>query len=448
MRTRSSSRACVRLLAGCAAPLVVLGLMSCAGCGSGGSAAPGYDAGLQGTKPPASGGPGGSADASSPGDASPSPDGAPPGPGTADAGPRRTIPAAVLARKAIAYSGYRTDQSPDTQTYPTEAQIKEDLLLLIRGNWTFLRLFDCSPFAASVLKVIKDNAFDLKVMSGVWLAGSKASYDAQNQAQIKQCTALYATYGDIVAAVSVGNETLDSWSSVLVPPAELAAYVQQVRALVTQPVTTDDSYLPFLLGNDDSTSYADVIQVAQVVDFLSLHVYAFVDAPYDSWDWEQLSVPAGHARAVAMMSAALDYTKSSIAGVRSAMAAHGLDLPIVIGEAGWKTSGTDIVDDATEVYRAHPVNQKMFYDAFTSWVSGSAKDATSPAAAFTFEAFDEPWKTTDDGWGLFDVNRMAKYAMWGSFPDLKPAGAPAYTDNDAVYFNGTATDGGSGDASP
>jgi exo-beta-1,3-glucanase (GH17 family) len=255
--------------------------------------------------------------------------------------------------------------------------------------------------------------------------------------------------------VSVGTETLDSWSSVLVPANELAAYIQEVRARVTQPVTTDDSYLPFLLGTDGTTSYADVLQVAKVVDFLSVHVYAFADAPYDSWDCNQSSVPAGPARAAAMMNAALEYTKSSIGDVRTTMASHGLDLPIVIGEAGWKTSATDLADDATEIYRAHPVNQKMFYDAFSSWTSGSAKDATSPAAAFTFEAFDEPWKTTDDGWGLFDVNRMAKYVMWSDFPDLKPSGAPAYSANDAVYYPGAVTDGGvdaggadAGDAGP
>ncbi|HEY2515997.1 MAG TPA: glycosyl hydrolase family 17 protein [Polyangiaceae bacterium] len=369
----------------------------------------------------------GASDGAAPGtDASPWYDAGAPG--------QRAIPPDVLSRQAIGYSGYRDGQSPDTQTYPTEAQVKEDLQILIRGGWTFLRLFDCSPFAASVLKVIRDNGFDVKVMSGIWIAGDKANHDAENQAQIDQCTALYATYGDIVVAVSVGNETLDSWSSVLVKPAELAGYIQEVRGRVTQPVTTDDSYLPFTLGQDGATSYANVVLVAKVVDFLSLHVYAFVDAAYDSWDWQQLSVPAGHARAVAMMGAALDYTKASLDQVRAAMTMHGLSLPIVIGEAGWKTSATDLTDDATEVYRAHPVNQKLFYDAFADWVYGASKDASSPIAAFTFEAFDEPWKTTDDGWGLFDVNRQARYVMWSTFPDLKPAGAPAYSDNDAVYY--------------
>src|SRR5262249_35437081 len=148
------------------------------------------------------------------------------------------------------------------------------------------------------------------------------------------------------------------------------------------------------------------------------------------------------ARAQAMMSAALAYTKASLDGVRSALAPHGLDLPIVIGEAGWKTSPTDTSDDPTESERAHQVNQAMFYAPFVDWVYGASRDSSSPVAAFTFEAFDEPRKDVDDGWGLFDVDRMARYALWTAFPNLKPPGAPAYTVNDAVYYRDGGVDGG------
>ena len=356
-----------------------------------------------------------------------------------DGGPGpRAIPDAVLARKAINYSGYREGQSPDTQTYPSEAQIKEDLTMLVRGGFGFIRLFDCSEHGARVLKVIQDDAFDIKVQSGIWIAGNKADHDTENQAEIDRCVALDAKYPEIVVGVSVGNETLDDWSSVKVPATELVAYIQEVRGRVAQPVTTDDMYLPFLLGQDGQTSYAGVLDVAKAVDYLSLHAYAMLDAPYDSWDWQQLAVPEGHARAVAMMNAALQYTKDSIDGVRTTLAGHGVNKPILIGEVGWKTApatGTDA--DLTEVYRAHPVNQKMFYDALEAWVYGNAKDATSPKAAFYFEAFDETWKGDDDAWGLFDANRKAKYVMWDAFSDDKPAGAPAYTDDDAVYYKGT-----------
>jgi exo-beta-1,3-glucanase (GH17 family) len=365
------------------------------------------------------------------------------GPDAAVDANRRAIPDEALARRAIAYSGYRMSESPEIQAYPSEQEIKEDLQLLIRGHWTFIRLFDCSVHAQRVLQVIKDNAFDIEVMSGVWIAGGKADHDQENRAEIERCVALDNQYKDIIVAVSVGNETLDSWSDVRTSPAELAAYITEVRGRVPQPVTTDDMFLPFTLVADSDADYSSVIEVAKVVDFLSLHIYAFVDAQYDSWDWEQWSVAEGHERAVAMMNEAMRYTRSSIAEAAAAMAHNGLSLPILIGEAGWKSAATGSSGDPTEVYRAHPVNQKMFYDSLVSWVYGAEKEASSPKAAFYFEAFDEPWKADDDGWGLFDTNRNAKYAIWDSFPERKPPGAPNYSDDDAVYDK-QVVDGGIG----
>jgi hypothetical protein len=134
-----------------------------------------------------------------------------------------------------------------------------------------------------------------------------------------------------------------------------------------------------------------------------------------------------------MMKAALTYTQTCIRNVKMALAAKGLNRPIVIGEAGWKTTNSNIRDTDAN-FRAHAVNQKMFYDAFTDWVYGAGKDANSPRMAFWFEAFDEPWKNEDDMWGLFDLNRKARFVMWNAFPDLKPEGAPDYRETDAVYY--------------
>jgi len=348
-------------------------------------------------------------------------------------GVRRPLPIAFSTRKGIGYSGYRAGQSPDEAKYPSEDQIKEDLALLTRGQWTLLRLWDCSPHAERVLKVIHDNQLDFQVMLGVWVVGPKKDNDGANLDQIDQCVALAAQYPDIVGALSVGNETLDSWSDVRLAPAELADYIGDVRGKVQQPVTTDDFFVPFTFTNDDGYSYADVTKVARAVDFLALHVYAFIDAPYHSFDWKQLAVAAGPARATAMMDAAMQYTKESIGSAVDALAQAGLAMPIVIGETGWKTSPTGVADDATEADRAHPVNQKMFYDRVVAWVYGADRDANSPLTMFYFEAFDEPWKGGDDGWGLFDTDRYSKYTLWDTFADKKPPNAPTYTDADAVY---------------
>src|SRR5262249_5756973 len=264
-------------------------------------------------------------------------------------------------------------------------------------------------------------------------------HDAANQAEITRCTALVRAHPDLVVALSVGNETLDDWSDVKVAPAELAAYIDQVRGLVAVPVTTDDSWLPFALGQDGATSYADVARAAAASAFRSLQVYAFSDAFYDSWEGKQEWVPADH-RAAAMMAAALAYSKDSVRQVKDAMAAHGIDRPIIVGEIGWKSATkytrADPPEQRIEGFLAHPVNQAMFYDPVAAWVYGDGRDARGPAAAFTFEAFDEPWKgeSGDDGWGLFDTDRHAKYVLRDRFPDLVPAGAPVYGPGDAVYY--------------
>jgi exo-beta-1,3-glucanase (GH17 family) len=351
---------------------------------------------------------------------------------------RRPLPGSVLARKAVAYSGYRTGQSPDLAIYPSEAQIQEDLQLLVRGGWGVIRVFDSGPHAERVLAVIRAQHLDLKVMLGIWIAGGKAEHDAANRAEIERGVGLAQQYAETVVAVSIGNETLDDWSNVRTPTAELAAYISEVRGRIRQPVTTDDSWLPFTLVTDGKTSYEDVINVIQVVDFLSVHVYPSADAYYGSWPWQQEAVPAEQ-RAQAMMDAALAYAKESVRAVRTTLAGRGLELPIVIGEWGWKSATkftiADAPEQAIERFFAHPMNQKIFYEAVMAWVYGAARDADRPDAAFYFEAFDEPWKDGDDHWGLFDVERRPKYLMWGLYPDLKPADAVEPKPSDAVHYS-------------
>jgi exo-beta-1,3-glucanase (GH17 family) len=354
----------------------------------------------------------------------------------------RPLPADVLARRAICYSGYRREQSPEIMAYPSEAQIREDLQILERGKLNFIRLFDSGTHAERVLNVIATDKLDFKVMLGIWISGAKAKFDAQNQLDIARGVALANKYKDIVVAVSVGNETLDDWSGVKTSAADLVSYMLEVREKVTQPITTDDSWLPFMLGVDGKTDYKNVVHVARASDFLSLHTYAFADAFWGSWDYKQESVPEAE-RAQAMMDAAFAYTKVAIGAVRAKMAEHGVNIPILIGEAGWKdqtkfspANASDAPEDAIEAYFAHPINQKIFYDDLVSWVYGEGKDADSPVAAFYFEAFDEPWKGAwgDDGWGLFNVDRQAKFLMWDAFPDLKPKDAKAPEATDAVYY--------------
>jgi hypothetical protein len=148
--------------------------------------------------------------------------------------------------------------------------------------------------------------------------------------------------------------------------------------------------------------------------------------------------------AAKMMEAALAKTKKDYGLARAYMNSVGkAQLPIVIGETGWKA--VDPSGTGRYKFMAHPANQKMYYDGLMAWVDGS-KNSDGPKNIIYFEAFDEPWKGSDDKWGLFNVGRQARYviqsrqtdkkvvsslATWVYEPSTKLGGA-AYTEADAL----------------
>lgn len=329
----------------------------------------------------------------------------------------RPLSAEFTSRKAVAYSGYR---GPNRNTPPTSAQVLEDLQLLIQGGFKLIRVFGSDDFDTGViLRTIRDNNLDMKVQLGIWIAGPKATLDAANQQQIALGVALAKAYPDIILAVSVGNETLVEWSGYRTPPADLIEYLKAVRPQVSQPVTTDDNWAVFA-NKDALYSTQDLLPT---LDFVALHTYPFSDTVFDpSFSWKSEDVAAGPARATAMMAKMIQRAKAEYAAAKAYMNSRGIDLPIIIGETGWKAA-------APQADRAHPVNQKMYYDALAQWKASGE----GPRQIFYFEAFDEPWKQGDDGWGLFDVSRKARYVIEDLYPASQRVGT-AYTAADAVHY--------------
>ena len=74
---------------------------------------------------------------------------------------------------AIAYSGYREGQHPDRgegANNPTEAQILEDLRMLVEANFNLIRLYDAGENSLMVLKLIDQHALPIRVLLGAWLS--------------------------------------------------------------------------------------------------------------------------------------------------------------------------------------------------------------------------------------------------------------------------------------
>jgi exo-beta-1,3-glucanase (GH17 family) len=362
---------------------------------------------------------------------------------------QRPLSSEFLARKAINYSPFRsattvgdaTKATDITNEIITPEMVLQDLTLLQNAGFGMIRLFNSdSQVGELVLNVIKTYKLDMKVYLGMWMAGYN---DAGNKAQIELGINLANDpyYRDTIVAVSVGNESMVNWSDHRMLPAVLAGHLATVRNRIKQPVTTDDNWAYYAAADR---------QILDNIDFASVHTYAMVDTHYlplaQQWDWKQLGEKDLTKRAGAMMDAAMLATKKDYAAARAFMDSKGYTaMPIVIGETGWMNK-----DPGSAWYRflAHPVNQKMYLDRLTAWAN-EGKTGAGPKNIFYFEAFDEQWKGSDDGWGLFNKNRQARYAIQNLIADgsqLKNCvvttlnnckwswEAGAYTDANALKF--------------
>lgn len=289
---------------------------------------------------------------------------------------------------AICYSGYRKGQKPGF-AYPSYNEVLEDLLLL-KDRWQYLRLYDCSPHAELVLKVIQNESLPFKVMLGAYIdaevnnhfcpwGGVHEEFVLQrnrkaNEEEIERLIDLAHRYSDIVLAVSVGNEATVDWNDHMVPVERVIYFARKVRASVQQPVTFCENYLPWI---------TKLSALAEELDIISIHTYP---------EWEQKSITQ-----------ALDYTKENYYSVANKYP----EKPVIITEAGWTTmsNGRGIPPDL-----ANDANQKQYIAELHRWASHMG------IVTFIFEAFDEAWKGSDDPcepekhWGLYTQDRTPKPA--------------------------------------
>ena len=307
-------------------------------------------------------------------------------------------------KRAVCYSGFRRGQHPDRgagAVNPSDAETLEDLQLLSRrGNFSLIRLYDAQANSEAVLRLIKEHKLKVKGMLGAWLDAEvnnpncpwlkqSLSQDvldgnkSKNAKEIERAIRLASQYSNIVVAVAVGNEALVDWSDHRVPVNAVIRYVRQVKKSVSQPVTVADNYAWWARQGS---------ALARELDFVSVHTYPV----WECKDADQ----------------AMAFSIANIQAVRDALPRARL----VITEAGWATVAREFGPRASEE------NQKCYYDALSAW-AGRMNITT-----FFFEAFDEDWKGdpndplgAEKHWGLFTIDRKAKRAMYGLYPDLVPA---------------------------
>lgn len=312
----------------------------------------------------------------------------------------RTLPSIYSAStKAINYSPYRAG-GPGQGEVPTDSQILQDLQLLNSAGYTLIRIFDSDLAHENILRVAAANYPNLKFHLGIYLQGialanQSSCSNSTNDADIQNGIRLARNYSNVVT-VSVGNET--SFYSAYMPINCLRGYITTVKSNVTQPITADDDYRFYAgIGSELPDS------ILSLLDFVSMHTYPISN--YGSWFTGLNPTSASQ-----LMSASLTNAQSTYSQVATYIAAHGgANLPIVIGETGWKHAVTNS-SNPLEVAAANPINAKWYLDLMNTWQAAG----TGPKSIFWFEATDEAWKGTDDGWGLWDANRNTLYALCGT----------------------------------
>ena len=304
----------------------------------------------------------------------------------------------LASGRAICYSGYREGQSPETGIFPSYEQVKEDLLIL-QNHWTYLRLYDCSLHAETVLKVIDKEKLNFKVMLGAFIGAELNNFGCSwgtifseeelkknarvNQVQIKKLIRLANQYPEIIFSLSAGNEATVDWSDHYVSVDKVISYVRMIKKGAKQPVTFCENYIPW---------YDKLKLLVDEVDFISIHTYPV-------WEYKHIHE-------------ALEYTKQNFYGIADKYP----NKPVIITEAGWATNsnGRGInPENVSEEFQA------IYYNDLEKWIKKEG------IMTFVFEAFDEPWKGSPEAmepekhWGLFTVDRKPKKVMQHFFDKSK-----------------------------
>jgi exo-beta-1,3-glucanase (GH17 family)/cellulose synthase/poly-beta-1,6-N-acetylglucosamine synthase-like glycosyltransferase len=281
----------------------------------------------------------------------------------------------------VAFSPFHRGETPEAHQFPTTAEIRADLQKAsdITGR---IRTYSLDGTLADIPRLAAD--YPLQVTLGAWIDKKPAADEAQVKSLIETANA-----NPNVDRVMVGNEVLLRED---IPASQLIHYIKEAKAGVHVPVSTAEPWQVWIQHPE----------LAASVDFITIHLL-----PY----WEGLPVDQ-----------ALDYIMGRLAQVQRAYPGKH----IVIGEVGWPSNGV-----AVGGARASRVNQAMFMRKFFAVAQERGLDY------FVMEAFDQPWKTSFEGrvagyWGMFDLDRQAKWSMngpvqetpdWAIWAEISIAGA-------------------------
>ena len=260
------------------------------------------------------------------------------------------------------FSPFRQGQNPQTNTYPSDAEIRADLELLTKQTDN-IRTYSVDGSLANIPWLAEE--LGLRVTLGIWI-----SPDLQrNEREIAKAIEIANSSRSVVRVV-VGNEAL--FRSEIEPEA-LIAYLDRVRAAVKVPVTTSEQW----------HIWEEHPQLAEHVDLIAAHVL-----PY----WEFVPME--------------DSTQFVLDRARDLKKLFPKK-PLLLSEVGWPSNGR--MRGGAD---ASPADQAIYLRTLVNTLNSKGYNY------FVIEAFDQPWKSSDEGsvgayWGVYDLDRQAKFNFEG-----------------------------------
>jgi len=266
----------------------------------------------------------------------------------------------------ISYAPFRGDQSPFGPDIPIDSRQIADDLAQLKKITDCVRTYSVDHGLDRIAEIAGQQG--MKVLQGLWLS----RVPELNRKQIEITVDLARRFPDVITAVIVGNEVLLRGE---MSPPELARTIREVRSRVAMPVTYADVWEFWLRSPEISAE----------VDFITIHIL-----PY----WEDVPIPARDAA-------------PHVDAIRKRVLAAFPGKEVLVGEFGWPSAGR-----MREGALPSPVNQARALHEVLALAGGENYRVN------LIEAYDQPWKRQLEGtvgghWGLFDADRVPKFA-WGA----------------------------------
>ena len=288
--------------------------------------------------------------------------------------------------KAICYSGYRQGQSPKTEI-PAKEQIEEDLDILVKEGYQYIRMYDPNLHARRALEIIHEKKLPLKCMIGIDSDPEENNPDCpfvkqeytqeeltknmeRNDAEVEALIKLVQEFENEVLAVSVGNENTPTWGAHTVKPERLLAHAKRFKEALNKPVTFCEGVF----------EWPHLKELGNYLDFISVHSY-----------------PLHYKETIDV---AVELNKKHYNDVKAIFP----DKQVLFTEVGWTTKPNSVMVPG----QACVENQKRYITELNEWLEADQ------IIGFIFEAFDEPWKGSNPNksecnWGLYYLDRTRKW---------------------------------------